>query len=138
MIIAGINMPSTKAGMNLNDGGCAIIKGKELVAIAEERISRKKHDSGFVRSLSYCMEAQKITIRDIDLFVASSCCEKPLQREDVCIEGVSEERILVCPSHHLSHALGAYCFSNFDCALIMVIDNEGNIIDDGDENLPFL
>ena len=137
MIVAGINMPYTRAGMRLNDGGCAIFKDGELVAIAEERLTRKKHDSGFLRSLSYCMDAQEISLQDIDLFVVSSCCEDVLKSKDVHIEGVSEDKILVCPSHHLSHALSAYCLSGFDRSLVMVIDNEGNIIDDVHYQLPF-
>ena len=137
MIVAGVSMPSTKAGMKLNDGGCAIIKDDKLVAIAEERITRKKHDLGFNYALPYCIEAQEISLQDIDLFVVSSCCEKVLNTDDIHIEGVPQEKIVVCPSHHLSHALGSYCLSGFERSIVMVIDNEGNIIDDENDDNPF-
>lgn len=138
MIIVGLSMPTTKNGMKLNDGGCAIFKDGCLFAIAEERVSRVKHDGGYSRSLEYCLEAAGIGMDEVDLVVVSSCCEKALKAADVVIPGIPSEKIKVCPSHHLSHALGAFCLSPFQESLIMVLDNEGNIIEsDDDEESPF-
>lgn len=58
---------------------------------------------------------------------------------DSCrIESVDDSKVLICPSHHLSHALSSFMTSPFDKAIVVVIDNEGNILDDDDNNeLPF-
>lgn len=135
MVVIGINMGQTQSGMKLNDGGCCIIKDDKIFAISEERVSRKKHDGGFKLSLPYCMEAANVNYRDIDCVVVSSCCEKPITKKPI-IENIPENKIIVCPSHHLSHAYSTFMTSNFDEAIVMVIDNEGNVLDDRNE-LPF-
>lgn len=134
MSYVGVNMGYTVDGLKLNDGGCCIIKDSRMYAIAEERLSRKKHDGGFRLSLPYCLRAVGETMNDIDKLVVTSCCEKPLR--EFHIDGISDDRIVVCPSHHLSHAYSAYMTSGYEEALIMVIDNEGNVIDDKDDE-PF-
>lgn len=134
MTYIGINAGSTKDGLKLNDGGCCIIKDDSIYAIAEERLSRNKHDGGFRLSLPYCLNAVNESMGNIDKLIVSSCCEKPLQ--EFHVDGISDERIIICPSHHLSHAYSTYMTSGFDEALIIVIDNEGNVIDDMDEK-PF-
>lgn len=135
MVVVGINMGVTQSGMKLNDGGCCLIKDNKIYAIAEERISRKKNDGGYKLSLPYCMDAANVSYEEIDYVVISSCCEKTLSIKPV-IENIPDEKIIICPSHHLSHAYSTFMTSNFDEAIIMVIDNEGNIIDDCDD-LPF-
>ena len=138
MIIVGINAPETREGMKLNDGGSAIIKDGALYTVAEERVSRVKHAGGYKESLQYCLDATNTRLEDVDLFVVSSCCEKARDSRDVEIDGVPQEKIIVCPSHHLSHAAGAFSLSPFRQSLIMVIDNEGNVIDtDKHSELPF-
>lgn len=135
MIVVGVNMGSTKEGMNLNDGGCCVIVDGKIWAIAEERVSRKKYDGGFECSLPYCLDAAGISYKDIDLVVVSSCCEKKLDFP-IEIPGIEMNKVVVCPSHHLSHAYSSFFTSHFEKALIMVIDNEGNVIDDCD-GVPF-
>ena len=132
MIIVGCNMGITRKGMKLNDGGLCVIdtSTKKIIAIAEERISRKKYDGGFEQSLKKYLELTNKTMDDIDLFVVSSCCEKPLENVTNLISGVSPDKIKVVPSHHLSHAYSAYYSSNFNEALILVLDNEGNVLGD--------
>lgn len=132
MIIVGCNMGKTQKGMKLNDGGICIINTQEnkVIAIAEERISRKKYDGGFEKSLKKYLELYKKEINDIDMFVISSCCERPIVNKKNLIQSVPEDKINIVPSHHLSHAYSAYYSSNFDEAIIMVLDNEGNIIGD--------
>lgn len=136
MIVIGANVGRTRNGMTLNDGGCAIFVDGILYAIAEERLSRKKHDAGFDKSLSYCLDAAGVSIKDVDLFVFSSCCEEPLTPSDIVLNGVDKSKIMICPSHHLSHAYSVFPLSQFDEAIIMVIDNEGNVIDK-QKDVPF-
>lgn len=136
MIYAGANLKSTKDGMILNDGGCCIIKDNKIIAIGEERVSQKKHDSGYAQALEYCCNAFKIKRADIDKFVISSCCEKAQNRAKV--DGIDDSKVYVCPSHHLSHALSVFMTSPFKQSLIMVIDNEGNILEtDNQDDQPF-
>ena len=50
--------------------------GEILVAVQEERFSRKKHDSRFpISSIRYCLKSQNIDLRDIEAIVYY---EKPL------------------------------------------------------------
>ncbi|MDR1567821.1 MAG: hypothetical protein LBS33_04005 [Streptococcaceae bacterium] len=53
MNILGINLGKTATGHPLSDGGAALLTGEELIVIAEERITRKCHDSGFEKSMLY-------------------------------------------------------------------------------------
>lgn len=128
-------MGFTQAGMKLNDGGACVINDGKIYAVSEERVSRKKHDGGYEKSLPYCLQAAGIGYDDLDYVVVSSCCEKVLTKKPV-IKNVPEEKVIICPSHHLSHAYSTFMTSKFDEAIIMVIDNEGNILDDRDD-LPF-
>ena len=60
-----------------HDSAVALIKNGEIVlAVQEERFSRKKHDSRFpINAVRYCLKSQNIDLRDIDLIVYY---EKPL------------------------------------------------------------
>lgn len=128
MKIIGVNLGETSLGMKLNDGGACLVDDQGIVCIAEERVSRKKYSGGFEKSLEYCLSERGYNIDDIDLFVVSSCCEVPR----TCIPDmgfdIQSEKIVIMPSHHLSHAYSVYMTSKFEEAIIMVIDNEGSII----------
>jgi len=134
--VIGINICETRDGIKLDDGGCALIEdGIPRIAIAEERLSRKKHDGGFIRSLDYCLKSTKNRLEDIDAFVFSNCCDEPLDKvflkkllKKYNID-IPDEKIIICPSHHLSHAYSAFLVSPFKKAIILVADNEGNILE---------
>lgn len=134
MNIIGANLGKTESGMLLNDGGICLLKNDKLVITSEERISRNKYAGGFEKSLYKILEKENLTIEDIDLFVFSSCCELPRTRIDLKSYNISDDKIVFIPSHHLSHAYSTFFSSEFDQAIIMVIDNEGNIIKDYGEN----
>jgi carbamoyltransferase len=132
MNIIGINLQSTIYGLELNDGGtCLMIDGKVHSMIAEERISRKRHDSGYKNSIPLLLGKANLKLKDIDLFVASSCLEKKRTKKSVQLELESNgfkiplNKIMVC-DHHMSHALTAYYPSGFDKALVIVMDGDGN------------
>lgn len=131
MKILGANLGYTIKGMPLNDGGACIIDENGIVAIAEERVTRKKYAGGFENALNYCLENKDYSTSALDLIVLSSCCELPrTDFEDINLN-IDTSKIIICQSHHLSHAYSAYFTSDFEESLIMVLDNEGNIIDDG-------
>lgn len=134
-------MGITRNGMGANDGGCALIDdGFPIVAIAEERITRKKYDSGFINSLNYCLENAHCLIGDIDCFVFSNCCDEPLDInfiKDILQKGnlyIPENKIIINKSHHLSHAASVFYPSQFDRSLILIVDNEGNILKKTSDN----
>ncbi len=60
-----------------HDSAAALIQeGKILVAVQEERFTRKKHDSSFpINAIRYCLESQNINLNDISSIVYY---EKPL------------------------------------------------------------
>jgi carbamoyltransferase len=70
MIILGISC-------YYHDAAACILKDGELIAAAaEERFSRKKHDSGFPKlAIDFCLEEAGVTVSDIDYAVFY---EKPL------------------------------------------------------------
>lgn len=122
-------MGRTREGRQLKDGGaCLLLDGRIVVAIAEERLTRQKHAGGFQNALNYCLSSMGVTLEDLDMILVSSCAEEPL--EDGCDIGlpIARTKIRAVPSHHLSHAYSAFLMSPFDEAVIMVLDNEGNLI----------
>src|SRR5258708_9551098 len=131
MLIAGISMGCSREGRPLKDGGaCVLNDGNVVVAIAEERLTRQKHTGGFAKALEYCLSSAAVKLSELDMIVVSSCAEEPLQ--DGCDIGlpVDRSKVRVIPSHHLSHAYAAFLTSPFEEAVIMVVDNEGNVIGD--------
>ncbi|MFN7971588.1 MAG: carbamoyltransferase N-terminal domain-containing protein [Acidobacteriota bacterium] len=54
-----------------HDAAAALVRdGRVVAAAAEERFSRKKHDSGFPRlATAYCLEEARLLARDLDLVV---------------------------------------------------------------------
>ena len=60
-----------------HDSAATLIRDGEIISsVQEERFSRKKHDSRFPKnSIKYCLNANKINLKDVDLIVYY---EKPL------------------------------------------------------------
>ncbi len=134
--VIGINICETKDGIKLNDGGCALVEnGIPKIAISEERLTRKKYAGGFKKSLEYCLENTKNKIENIDAFVFSICCDEPLDKKflkKILKKNnfvIPESKIVINPSHHIAHACSAFFVSPFKEAIILVVDNEGNILE---------
>lgn len=119
----------TVVGLNLgHDGGCAILKGNRVrIAISEERLNRRKHSPGWVASLLYCLAATRTKLDEIDLFVFSAGGRHPPQGYTGGLSwiGAQSDRFISI-DHHLSHAVGSFCLSPFDKALVVVLDALGN------------
>jgi carbamoyltransferase len=59
-----------------DSAACLLEDGQIKTAVQEERFTRKKHDARFpVNALKYCLEANNLTISDLDAVVYY---EKPL------------------------------------------------------------
>ncbi|MFE2426981.1 carbamoyltransferase [Streptomyces sp. NPDC059373] len=115
-------------GLNLgHDGGCAIVAGDRVVAIAEERLNRTRYSGGWHAALAYCLDAADLTLADVGIVVFS--CVGP-RLEDGFTGGLErygvDPRRIVSVDHHLSHAYGAFCLSDVDEALVVVADGSGN------------
>src|SRR6476620_6389868 len=113
-------------GLNTYDhdvSACLLKDGKIAFAIAKERITREKHASGFYKEvIDYCLEAEGITLDDVDLIVRN-CYILPVgEREErlvyfdapgflPAVERVeasrhplylSQDKVITI-SHHLAH-----------------------------------
>ena len=129
MIILGINVGKNVDNAQARDGGaCLLIDGVISGAIAEERLTRNKYCGGYKQAVDHLLKQASISIEDVDI-IAVSCygCEpdinlfKDLDFPKSC-------KVVMVPSHHLSHACSAFYPSGFDKSLILVADNEGNIL----------
>lgn len=123
-------------------GACLMIDGEISIGITEERITKKKYDGGFDNAVNYILSNSNLKLDEIDYLVCSfygvpyNIPEKLLSRVKEML-GLSkdENKLIIMPSHHLSHAYSAYFLSSFNEALIIVNDNEGQIIE-GDNSIP--
>lgn len=128
MVILGVNLPRTYFNKPLHDGGvCVVIDGQVRMAVAEERITRKKRAGGYENSLSYVLSKLNLSDNDIDLIVYSTCCETI--RNSQSINGFEGVRTAAC-NHHFSHALSVYLTSPFDEAIILVMDAGGQVLEE--------
>ena len=73
-----------------HDSAAALVRDGEIVAAAqEERFSRKKHDPRFPsHAISYCLQADGITLRDVDYVVFY---DKPFLKFDRLVETYMSE-----------------------------------------------
>ncbi|MGW2373247.1 hypothetical protein [Kitasatospora sp. NPDC001683] len=115
-------------GLNLgHDGGCAVVVGDRVVAIAEERLNRTRYSAGWHAALAYCLQAAEVALADVGVVVFS--CLGPRLPEGFSggldLYGLPPARITTV-DHHLSHAYGAFCLSGTDEALVVVADGAGN------------
>ncbi len=147
-------------GINAYDhdvSACLLRDGEIAFAINKERITRKKHDSGFYQAVvDYCLAAEGISLEDIDL-VVRNCYVLPVEdletrmvSQDVPEVMDDKERIqaaknplylsssdkVVTVSHHLAHAYSAFAACPFDAGVVMVVDGVGNYRCDVKENYP--
>lgn len=125
--VLGVNLGRTGSGKELKDGGAALIRGGEVLgAIGEERLSRKKYAGGFELAGQALLDSFGIDRSKVDLVVVSTCCES--ERTGGLQAEFPNSQIISC-NHHLSHAWGAFAFSGFENAIVMVMDGGGNVLD---------
>lgn len=131
MKVLGVNLATNSRNKVLRDGGaCVVIDGQVAIAIAEERVTRIKTDSGFAQSVPYCLDSLDIKLSDLDAVVVSSCLDRDRQDKKLWgLNGIEEDKLHYLPSHHLSHAYSSFMVSPFDEALIIVMDAGGNFLD---------
>ncbi|WP_044400377.1 carbamoyltransferase [Lacinutrix sp. Hel_I_90] len=135
---------------------CLIQNGKLLSAAQEERFSRIKHDKSFpIKTIAFCLEANNLSISDIDLIVFY---EKPFIKFDriintllnqapftfslfrstlmswlkskLWVSSIIKEELnyngeIIYSEHHEAHAAGSFFTSPFEEAVIITIDGVG-------------
>jgi predicted NodU family carbamoyl transferase len=121
--------------------------GKVLFAMAKERLTRKKHDSGNVASLvELCLDQLELDLDNVVKVVVNNHHHRvlPMERSLDHLEwevgmginggvesGYSDEENLLFEadqteiSHHLAHAYSAACQSPFNEGLVMIMDGMG-------------
>jgi carbamoyltransferase len=134
-------------GINAYDhdvSACLLRDGEIACAIAKERITRRKHDSGFFQeAVDYCLSAEGIGLDDVDL-VVRNCYVLPVEDMEVRLlyQGdmepkerlqasrhplyLSKSNKVVTISHHLAHAYSAFAACPFDEGVVMVVDGVGS------------
>src|SRR5262245_13543899 len=134
-------------GINVYDhdvSACLLRDGEIAYAIEKERITRQKHAGGFFQEVvDYCLQAEGITLDDVDL-VVRNCYVLPVEELEVRLfyQGdmndrereqaaksplyLSKSNKVVTLSHHLAHAYSAFAVCPFDEGVVMVVDGVGN------------
>ena len=125
-----------------------VVDGSIVAAVAEERISRRKHTGDFPRgAIAYCLAEAGLAIQEIDELVhgfdyapyrglyAANPLSLDLYRavysRDALLALVARDFPDFPPArvfhvgHHLAHAASAYYTSGWDECLVMVIDGMG-------------
>lgn len=126
-----MSKPLYVLGTGLSHNGSAVLlkDGVICVGIEKERITRIKHDGGNdTDAIQYCLDAEGITLADVELVVQTANFEIP-DRERFHgkrLFAETEHPRLVSISHHLAHAYSAAGTSDFDECVVMVIDGCGS------------
>lgn len=99
--------------------------GHRLVAIAEERLSRRKYGLGAdllaAASRQACLAALGADRTQVEAVVACSLVPKTFYH------GVRDRTVII--NHHLAHAYSAFAGSGFASAAVLVADNSGSALE---------
>jgi carbamoyltransferase len=140
--IIGINSFWEEGWWKCKGGSASLIDdGRLVMSVAEDRISREKYEGGYRNALNYILDYHNLSMESIDYFCISFYGNHLVPDSDIMkyhlkdlmLESTPEKLVLV-PSHHLSHAFSGYFLSPFDEAIIVVADNEGSILYSADCN----
>jgi carbamoyltransferase len=142
-------------GINAYDhdvSACLLRDGELAFAIGKERITRKKHATGFHGEVvDYCLQAEGISLEDVDLIV-TNCYVLPVpeieermlhQDEPLYLESKEERETafkhplylaksnkVATISHHLAHAYSAFAACPFSEGVVMIVDGVGSYASD--------
>ncbi len=137
-------------GINAYDhdvSACLLRDGEIICAIEKERITRKKHDTGFYQEVvDYCLETAGINLAEV-LQVVRNCYILPVhdmeerlmhQYMPHYLDGPEREKAgqsplflskadnVVSTSHHHTHAYSAFTACPFEEGAIMIVDGVGS------------
>jgi carbamoyltransferase len=136
-VILGVHLSAPGGGEFTADGNVAVvIDGRPTLAVAQERVTRRKYDGGFAEAAHAALESLGLAMTDVDIvavstFGRSNIAASPDNSEAAALAeqalGTGPDYV-VAPSHHDVHATAAAAQCPDDRALVAVIDNEGSII----------
>lgn len=118
-----------------NAAVCLLSGNQIYVAIQEERLTGSKRAgftaAGFINAIPYCLDAARITPRDLDLVVISTAGYPADHIEnDITLNRqlrvISNDIQYMYIPHHLAHAISVYALSGLSSAAILVIDGLGS------------
>ncbi|WP_300666273.1 carbamoyltransferase C-terminal domain-containing protein [Fluviicola sp.] len=126
-----MSKPLYVLGTGLSHNGSAVLlkDGIICVAIEKERITRIKHQGGNdTDAIRYCLDAEGITLADIDLVVQSANFETPDRDRfhGKRLFADFPDLPVITISHHLAHAYSAVGTCDFEECAVMVIDGCGS------------
>ncbi len=147
-------------GLNTYDhdvSACLLRDGAIAYAIAKERLTREKHASGFYGGvIGYCLDAEGITLDDVDLIVRNCYILPVAEMEERLVYQdmpgflpeyeraeaarhslyLSRSDKVLQVSHHLAHAYSAFAASPFERGVVMIVDGVGSYRSDVIEPYP--
>lgn len=155
-----MSKPRYIIGLNTYDhdvSACLLRDGAIVWGIAKERITREKHAMGFYKEvIDYCLDAEGITLADVEL-VVGNCYILPVpemedrlvyqdlggflpdyERPDAARHPLYRARNgkTLAISHHLAHAYSAFAPCPFEEGAIMIVDGVGSYRSDVTEPFP--
>ncbi len=125
-----------------------VVEGEVVAAVAEERISRRKHTGEFPRgAIQCCLDIAGLRLEEIDAVVhsfdyqpcralygldpISSELYRDVLSREAFVARVQDALPELAPGrvghveHHLAHAASAYCTSGWEECMVAVIDGMG-------------
>jgi carbamoyltransferase len=125
-----------------HNGAVCLLRGDEIVvAIQEERLSRRKRERIFGAqhslSLDYCFDYAGIHPRDLSMIVISVQARLKSPNQDLTLNPLLKVMEYGIPtlavSHHFAHAVSAFATSGFGDSAVLVIDGIGSPQEDMSE-----
>ncbi|XOV80912.1 MAG: carbamoyltransferase [Aestuariibacter sp.] len=111
-----------------HDWSTAAMQGDQLVAVAEERVTRKKYGLGVdllaAQSRKVCLNELKATSEDISKVVVCDLVPKPF------FYSLRNKTEVI--NHHLAHAYSAFVMSGYEQSAILVADHSGSTLEIND------
>jgi predicted NodU family carbamoyl transferase len=122
-------------GLSHDGSACLLKDGKIVYAIEKERVTRVKHDGFNDReAIKYCLEAEGITIDDLNLVVQNANFGSFEFGNDYFfgdrLFGDDYKVPVVTISHHLAHAYNAIGTAPFNDMAVLVLDGCGSPADE--------
>lgn len=135
MNIVGLFKGETTFGKKIRSGGAAVVRDlgtsdQQIIAVAEERVSRQKYAGGFAASLPAVLQAAGLQHDEIDAVAVSTCCEPQVNAAEGLDLGFAPTTIIPI-GHHDSHATLSFLGSGAESALVVILDGGGDVLREG-------
>lgn len=115
-----------------HDSSACLFKDNVLInAIAKERLTRKKHDSGDpVECIEYLLEISKINKSDIDMVIRCNWYDSTELKNEYYNDF---KNVIINKNHHLFHAYALTLVNPDTDMLILILDGRGCRLEDAEK-----